>query len=115
MTILIFLMLKLVNIRSYDAYNYSLTIISSGGFLPNNNFDTTFTTDISKIILSISMLFSFFSLFFIFNLIFFKKKNINYLSEDINILIYIAFSKFCNENLLGSLYTLFPNNLVFDL
>ena len=73
MTILIFLMLKLVNLRSYDAYNYSLTIISSGGFLPNNNFDTTFTTDISKIILSISMLFSFFSLF-IFNLIFFKKK-----------------------------------------
>ena len=89
MTILIFLMFKLVNIRSYDAYNYSLTIISSGGFLPNNNFDTTFTTDISKIILSISMLFSFFSLFFIFNLIFFKKKNINYLSEDINILIYL--------------------------
>ncbi len=89
MTILIFLMLKLVNIRSYDAYNYSLTIISSGGFLPNDNFDTTFTTDISKIILSISMLFSFFSLFFIFNLIFFKKKNINYLSEDINILIYL--------------------------
>ena len=89
MTILIFFMLKLVNIRSYDAYNYSLTIISSGGFLPNNNFDTTFTTDISKIILSISMLFSFFSLFFIFNLIFFKKKNINYLSEDINILIYL--------------------------
>ena len=58
MTILIFL-LKLVNLRSYDAYNYSLSIISSGGFLPNNNFDTTFTTDISKIILSISMLLSF--------------------------------------------------------
>ena len=89
MTILIFLMLKLVNLRSYDAYNYSLSIISSGGFLPNNNFDTTFTTDMSKIILSISMLLSFFSLFFIFNLIFFKKKNINYLSEDINILIYL--------------------------
>ena len=88
-TILIFLMLKLVNIRSYDAYNYSLSIISSGGFLPNNNFDTTFATDISKIILSITMLFSFFSLFFIFNLIFFKKKNINYLSEDMNILIYL--------------------------
>ena len=89
MTILIFFMLKLVNIRSYEAYNYSLTIISSGGFLPNSNFDTTFATDISKIVLSISMLFSFFSLFFIFNLIFFKKKNINYLSEDINILIYL--------------------------
>ena len=90
MTVLIFLMLKLVNIRSYDAYNYSLSIISSGGFLPNNNFDMTFNSDFSKIILSISMLFSFFSLFFIFNLIFFKKKNINYLSEDINILIYLV-------------------------
>ena len=89
MTILIFVLLKLVNLRSYDAYNYSLTIISSGGFLPNNSFDLTFSSDISKVILSISMLFSFFSLFFIFNLIFFKKKNINYLSEDINILIYI--------------------------
>ena len=89
MTILIFILLKLVNLRSYDAYNYSLTIISSGGFLPNDNFDLTFVTDLSKIILSISMLFSFFSLFFIFNLIYFKKKNINYLSEDINILIYL--------------------------
>ena len=89
MTIIIFLFLKFVNLRSYDAYNYSLSIISSGGFLPNNDFDLTFSTDISKIILSISMLFSFFSLFFIFNLIFFKKKNINYLSEDINILIYL--------------------------
>ena len=91
MTFLIFLMLKFVNLRSYDAYNYSLTIISSGGFLPNNNFDIIFNSDTSKIILALSMLFSFFSLFFIFNLIFFKKKNINYLSEDINILIYLIF------------------------
>ena len=89
MTILIFIMLKLVNLRSYDAYNYSLTIISSGGFLPNNNFDIIFSSDLSKFILSLTMLFSFFSLFFIFNLIFFKRKNINYLSEDINILLYL--------------------------
>ena len=89
MTIFIFVLLKLVNLRSYDAYNYSLTLISSGGFLPNDNFDLTFNSDVSKIILSICMLFSFFSLFFIYNLIFFKKKNINYLSEDINLLIYL--------------------------
>ena len=89
MTIIIFAMLKIINLRSYDAFNYSLSIISSGGFLPNNNFDKTFNNDFSKIILSLSMLLSFFSLFFIFNLIFFKKKNINYLSEDINIMIYL--------------------------
>ena len=133
MTILIFVMLKLVNLRSYEAYNYSLSIISSGGFLPNNNFDTTFNTDISKVILSISMLFSFFSLFFIFNLIFFKKKNINYLSEDFNILIYLlivialSFIFFnYNNNFLNVLVSIsssvsnigisfeeVPNNLVF--
>ena len=133
MTILIFIMLKLVNLRSYDAYNYSLSIISSGGFLPNNNFDTTFNTDISKIILSITMLFSFFSLFFIFNLIFFKKKNINNLSEDINILIYLLivialsfiFFNYDNNFLnvlvsisssvsnIGLSFEQVPNNLVF--
>ena len=133
MTILIFIMLKFVNLRSYDAYNYSLSIISSGGFLPNNNFDSTFATDISKIILSISMLFSFFSLFFIFNLIFFKKKNINYLSEDINILIYLLivitlsfiFFNYDNNFLnilvsisssvsnIGISFDQVPNNLVF--
>jgi len=90
-TLLIFISLKLINLRSYDAYNYSLTIISSGGFLPNNNFDIIFSSDLSKIILSICMLLAFFSLFFIFNLIFFKKKNIMHLSEDFNILIYLFF------------------------
>ncbi len=89
LTIIIFIILKLVNLRNFDAYNYSLSIISSGGFLPNDNFDITFSSDISKIVLSLSMLLSFFSLFFIFNLIFFKKKNINYLSEDFNIFIYL--------------------------
>ena len=133
MTILIFVMLKLINLRSYDAYNYSLSIISSGGFLPNDNFNTTFDTEISKIILSISMLFSFFSLFFIFNLIFFKKKNINYLSEDINILIYLLivivlsfiFFNYDNNYLnvlvsisssvsnIGISFNQVPNNLVF--
>ena len=48
-----------------------------------------YLSNLSKFILSVTMLFSFFSLFFIFNLIFFKRKNINYLSEDINILLYL--------------------------
>ena len=74
LTFIIFLLLKLINLRTFDAFNFSLTIISSGGFLPINNFDNLFFTDISKIILSISILFSYFSLYFTFNLFFFKKK-----------------------------------------
>ncbi len=66
-----------------------MTIISSGGFLPMNNFDTLFKGEFSKIILSILILSSYFSLFFIYNLIFFKKNNLNYLSEDLYLALYL--------------------------
>ncbi len=89
LTFIIFLLLKSINLRSFDAYNFSLTIISSGGFLSINNFDSLFYTNISKIILSISILFSYFSLFFTYNVLFFKKRNINYLSEDFYLAIYL--------------------------
>jgi len=57
--------------------------------LPVNNFDNLFYTDMSKIILSITILFSYFSLFFTYNLFFFKNRNLNYLSEDFYLLIYL--------------------------
>ena len=89
LTILIFVILYLSDLRAFDSFNLSLSLISSGRFLPVKNLELIVNNKIKEIILSLTMLFSFFSLFFIFNLIFFKKKNINYLSEDINILIYI--------------------------
>jgi len=89
LTLVIFLLLKLINLRNFDAFNFSLTIISSGGFLSMNNFDNLFVTDVSKIILSITILFSYFSLFFTYNLFFFKKRNINYLNEDFYLIIYL--------------------------
>ena len=89
LTFIIFILFKLINLRTFDAYNFSLTIISSGGFLSVNNFDNLFLSDLSKIILSITILFSYFSLFFSYNIIFLKKKNINYLSEDFYLLIYL--------------------------
>ena len=90
LTLIIFLLLKLTNLRTFDAYNFSLTIISSGGFLSVNNFDNLFNSDISKIILSVTIIFSYFSLFFTYNLFFFSKKRINYLSEDFYLFIYIV-------------------------
>ena len=39
--------------------------------------------------MSITILFSYFSLFFTYNLFFFKKRNINYLSEDFYLIIYL--------------------------
>ena len=89
LTFVSFLFLKFIDLRTFDAFNFSLTIISSGGFLPVNNFDNLFASDLSKIILSLTILFSYFSLFFTYNLFFFKKRNINYLSEDFYLVIYL--------------------------
>jgi len=89
LTLGIFIILKFINLRTFDAFNFSLTIISSGGFLSTNNINMLFQTDISKITLSILMLVSYFSLFLSYNLLFFKRKNLNYLSEDFYLLIYL--------------------------
>ncbi len=90
MTFVIFIVLNLIDIRTLNSLNLSMTIISSGGFLSVNNFDSLFQSDFSKIILSVLILSSYFSLFLIYNLIFFKSKNLNYLSEDLYLAIYLA-------------------------
>ena len=89
LTLLIFIVFKILNLRTFDAFNLSLSIISSGGFLPVNRIDYLFDSDISKIFLSFTMMLSFFSLFLTYNLIFYNKKKINFLSEDLNLLIYL--------------------------
>ena len=76
LTLLIFTLFKTINLRSFDAFNLSLSIISSGGFLPVNSIDYLFHNDLSKIILSFTMLLSFFSLFLTYNLIFYNKKKL---------------------------------------
>ncbi len=89
LTVLIFILFKIINLRTFDAFNLSLSIISSGGFLPFNSIDYLFENDLSKIVLSLTMMLSFFSLFLVYNLIFFNKKKINFLSEDFYLLIYV--------------------------
>ncbi len=90
LTIIIFLFLKIIDLRTFVSFNFAMTIISSGGFLPVNNFDILFQSDFSKIILSILILSSYFSLFLIYNLVFFKSKNLSYLSEDLYLAIYLT-------------------------
>ncbi len=87
-TLLIFITLNLFSIRSFDSLNLAFTLISSGGFLPVNDLSNIVKENSQIIILSILMLTSFFSIFFGYNLIFFKNKNINFLYEDLHLIIY---------------------------
>jgi trk system potassium uptake protein TrkH len=87
-TISIFIILNIIDIRSFNSLNLSMTIISSGGFLPTNNLSSILISQTQIIIFSLLMLVSFFSIFFIYNLIFLKNKNLNFFYEDIHLFLY---------------------------
>jgi len=87
-TLLIFLVLNIFSIRSFDSLNLALTLISSGGFLPVNDLSNIIKENNQVIILSLLMLISFFSIFFIYNLLFIKNKNINFFYEDLHLIVY---------------------------
>ena len=89
-TLVIFIILNLLSIRTFDSLNLAFSLISSGGFLPTNNLSSIIKNDTQTIILSFLMLTSFFSIFFSYNLFFFKRKNINFLYEDLNLIIYFV-------------------------
>jgi len=88
LTFLIFVILNIFSIRSFDSLNLAFTLISSGGFLPVNDLSNIIKENFQIVILSLLMLFSFFSIFFSYNLIFFRKKNINFFYEDLHLIIY---------------------------
>ncbi len=89
LTVFIFFFLNFFSIRTFDSLNLALTIISSGGFLPVNDLSSIIKDNYQAVVLSILMLFSFFSLFFIYNLFFSKKSNVNFFYEDLHLVIYL--------------------------
>ena len=88
LTFLIFIILNLISIRSFDSLNLAFTIISSGGFLPSNELSNILKNNTQIIIFSLLLLFSYFSIFFSYNLFFIKKKNINFFYEDLHLIFY---------------------------
>mgnify|MGYP001295322596 FL=1 len=89
LTIGIFLVLSSLNLRVFDTFNLSLSIISSGGFLPVNELNSIFSSDFERLVFSFTMLISFFSLFLFYNLFFFKSKKKNFFIEDFYLLIFL--------------------------
>ena len=87
-TLFLFFVLKLINLRTFDSFNIAMTIISSGGFLPVNDIGNIVNSNFKEIIFSFLMLFSYFSLFLIYNIFFLKNKSLNFFAEDIYLLIY---------------------------
>ena len=91
LTIFIFIILNIFGIRSFNSLNLAMTVISSGGFLPDNDLSTILVNNLQIIVFSLLMLISFFSIFFIYNLIFLKKENLNFFYEDLHLFLYYIF------------------------
>ncbi len=90
LTFFIFLILKICDFRNFDAFNLSMTIISSGGFLPFNNLSLFLNSNFKEVIFSLLMLISFFSIFLTYNLIFLKNRNLNFFQEDLYLFFYLT-------------------------
>ena len=90
-TISIFLILNLLNIRSFNSLNLAMTIVSSGGFLPTNNLSSILINNSQIVIFSTLMLTSFFSIFLSYNLIFIKNRNFEFFNEDLHLVFYLIF------------------------
>ena len=88
-TLSIFIILNLFDIRTFNSLNLAMTIISSGGFLPTNNLSNILISNSQIIVFSLLMLTSFFSIFLSYNLIFFKNRNHNFFYEDLYLFFYL--------------------------
>ena len=110
LTFFIFIILNLIGIRSFNSLNLSLSIISSGGFIPVNDLDIILVNDTQIILFSILILISFFSIFFIYNLFSIRKKNLNFFYEDLHLLFY-----FISVLIIFFLFFSFNNDFTYNL
>ena len=109
-TLGIFVILNIFEMRMFNSLNLAMTVISSGGFLPSNNLSNILINNSQIIITSLLMLTSFFSIFLTYNLIFTKNHNLNFFNEDIHLffyfltLLFIFFTFFNFENNFSELF-----------
>ena len=108
LTFLIFLILNIFEFRSFVSFNLSMTIISSGGFIPTNTLSALLNTKLKETIFSLVMLLSFFSLFFTYNVALYKKKGLKFIQEDIYLIFYLLIITFV-------FFVLIDKNIDFSL
>jgi len=90
LTLLIFILFSLSGIRLFNGLNLTLSLISSGGFIPTNSLNEIIKTNFQEVLLMISFLISLMNIFFFYNL-FIKKDFLKEHYEDFFIVFFIIF------------------------
>ena len=88
LTILIFVIFLLSGIRLFDGLNLTMTVISSGGFLPTDSLDNIIKTNYQSVSLSLGFIISILNFYLLYNL-FLKRENLKDHKEDLYIIISI--------------------------
>ncbi len=89
LSIIILTLLSFSGLRLFNSLNLTMTLISSGGFLPTDSISKIISTNLQKIILIFSLLVSMLNFYLLFNL-FNKKVLIKEHQEDIYLIIISA-------------------------
>jgi len=86
LSIIILSLLNFSGLRLFNSLNMSMTLISSGGFLPTNNINKLISTNFQKIIFIFSLFVSLLNFYLLFNL-FNRKVLIKDHKEDIYLIV----------------------------
>ena len=84
-SLIIFSILNFSGIRLFNSLNLTMSLVSSGGFIPSDNLSDIILTNLQEIIFIICIIISILNFYLIFNL-FNKKKIINDHKEDLYLL-----------------------------
>ena len=87
LSLIYFTLLNITGVRLFNSLNLTMTLVSSGGFLPSDNLNDIIVTNFQKIILIISLIFSILNFYFLFN-IFNKRIMIKSHKEDFYLLAF---------------------------
>ena len=111
LTLIILTLFLISGIRIFDSLNLTMTIISSGGFLPTNSLNDIIRNNFQSIILCICFLFPILNFYLLYNL-FFNRDNLKEHREDIYLIVLIIiFSIFSFLMSKSSLVSVFINIL----
>ena len=116
LSFILFTLLNISGIRLFNSLNLTMTLVSSGGFLPSDNLNEIISTNLQKIVLIFSLILSMINFYFIFN-IFNKKIFIKEHKEDFYLLflsliliLLIYFNSFDGLNVIMSVLSSMSNS-----
>ena len=112
LTLVILSLLNISGVRLFNSTNLTMTLVSSGGFLPLDNLNEIIITNFQKIILIISLIIPFLNFYLLFN-IFNKRVFIKEHQEDIYLigisLIFVILIFFNQNELINIIISVFSS------